>query len=657
MRLLALELQNFGPYYGHHKIELSVTDNAPVVLVYGENMRGKTTLFSAIRYALYGSAPERAGGEFDVRKFVNWDALDESAEPFPFGVVLTFEDGGHEYEIRRLGTAKQGAFGAAVELDVFLRIDGGNPVAHDLIEQRIGNILHEDISEFFLFDGEMLSEFERMLTDERQAETIRRSIEQILGLPALTRSRDDLKAMREDVGARMTRQAKRERESASLSRLIEQKRDELKSLRESREELREMREKTLKDLEEAQKAVNEVEEIAGDLRERDLALANIEKMEAEKAELLAHFKGMIAKCWWVGAAPFLEEASQEVDRALEQAARHNAERAVLEDRLRTIESSLKEEHCASCGQPLPLELSERAREQKAELEQRLAHWEMSGDYDALTGKRRTIRQFAMQDGIQQRLAEMERTIRRLALEIRDQEAVVERINQRVRGHENVKIGELQAAAEGAKVQDLRVKSKLFEVGRRIQTLEDEINKAQAQLSRMPQADKRLALRVRYLDGLFRVVNLAVESFSRRMSDRVEQEASSIFLELTSEKGFTGLKISPSYYLAILDHQGREIRRRSAGAEQIVALALIGALTKCAVRRGPVVMDTPFGRLDLTHRSNILRWAPTLGTQVILFVQSGEFVRDRDLALLGGKVGRELRIAHAGVNRSRIERVE
>jgi hypothetical protein len=41
---------------------------------------------------------------------------------------------------------------------------------------------------------------------------------------------------------------------------------------------------------------------------------------------------------------------------------------------------------------------------------------------------------------------------------------------------------------------------------------------------------------------------------------------------------------------------------SAGSEQIVALSLIGALNRCATREGPVVMDTPFGRLDRRHGS-------------------------------------------------------
>jgi DNA sulfur modification protein DndD len=107
-------------------------------------------------------------------------------------------------------------------------------------------------------------------------------------------------------------------------------------------------------------------------------------------------------------------------------------------------------------------------------------------------------------------------------------------------------------------------------------------------------------------------------------------------------------------LNIVDNQDRVIQRRSAGADQIVTMSLIGALAKCSVEEGPIVMDTPFGRLDRGHRKKILRWVSALGTQAVLFVQSGEFERDRDLGALDGRVGREYSLRRVGASSSRIE---
>ena len=50
-------LKNFGPYRDEHKLDLSVTPNAPVVLIFGENTLGKSQLFSALRWCLYGTSP------------------------------------------------------------------------------------------------------------------------------------------------------------------------------------------------------------------------------------------------------------------------------------------------------------------------------------------------------------------------------------------------------------------------------------------------------------------------------------------------------------------------------------------------------------------------------------------------------------------------
>ena len=69
------------------------------------------------------------------------------------------------------------------------------------------------------------------------------------------------------------------------------------------------------------------------------------------------------------------------------------------------------------------------------------------------------------------------------------------------------------------------------------------------------------------------------------------------------------------------------------------------------------MDTPFGRLDTRHRENVLRFVPTLGTQVILLVQSGELDRERDLQFVEGVIGREYMLFRDGPTRSHIAAVD
>ena len=55
-------------------------------------------------------------------------------------------------------------------------------------------LLPEQISRFFLFDGELLNDYETLFSDfDKQAQTVRESIESILGVPALQNTISDLK--------------------------------------------------------------------------------------------------------------------------------------------------------------------------------------------------------------------------------------------------------------------------------------------------------------------------------------------------------------------------------------------------------------------------------------------------------------------------------
>ena len=226
-----------------------------------------------------------------------------------------------------------------------------------------------------------------------------------------------------------------------------------------------------------------------------------------------------------------------------------------------------------------------------------------------------------------------------------QEAVVEvRLRQEAATNAEIAIGELEtrineisASMVGRAYGDYnakyerwqrlcdelkKVESIIDEQDRALREMTDDRTKMQCQLNKLPDANPALAFKTAVYRFLAELFESAVDGFRDSLRETVGADASEIFKSLTTEQGYRGLMIDENYGLALLDSNGEAVPGRSAGAEQIVALSLIGGLNRAAVREGPVVMDSNFARLDRGHRRNVLRFLPQLGPQVVVLVHSG-----------------------------------
>ena len=151
------------------------------------------------------------------------------------------------------------------------------------------------------------------------------------------------------------------------------------------------------------------------------------------------------------------------------------------------------------------------------------------------------------------------------------------------------------------------------------------------------------------ESLLRLFTAARDRFRDEMKDAVEATAGDVFLRLTHEPTFTGLQINSNYGLEILDEHHEPAGYRSAGQEQVVALSLIAALNRNARRRAPVIMDTPFGRLDAEHSQNILRFLSEMAEQVFLLVHDREVARE-DLDEIAASITDEFDLRRDGPDR-------
>ena len=198
MRITQIRLKNFMPYFGDQSLDLPSDEFRNVVLVFGDNMRGKTSLMNALRWAFYGTAIDRYGQDIPLVKLVNSDASKDGEWSVSVGVNFEHED--RRYELRREATRRTGVSHPQRAEDFliqeWLRIEG-EVVRGDQIVHVINRIVPKQISRFFLFDGELLQEYEALLAeDNEQGRRIKESIEQVLGVPSLINGKSDLKVLR-----------------------------------------------------------------------------------------------------------------------------------------------------------------------------------------------------------------------------------------------------------------------------------------------------------------------------------------------------------------------------------------------------------------------------------------------------------------------------
>ncbi|KAF0197162.1 MAG: SMC domain-containing protein [Bacillota bacterium] len=657
MRLQSIELKNFRQFYGKQTLEFagaSMQDETNVTVIYGDNGRGKTGLFRALMFALFG---ERVldqdknydqADSFDAKRLylVNLVALEEDGRQGTEAYVkVRFAHDNMQYEMTRKLYGILSDDGIVNEEDaglcLYIKDVTGNTkvLDHDCaddINALIAQILDRRVKDYFLFDGERIERLTKATTIQRKE--IARGIKSLLRIDELFKAEEAVKLL----DAKITKEL--EKVSTGEYRKKLQMRDELLQSEVTLENDLTQKEDERETAEEHLRLIDHELDRFKDkvtLLEKRKTLENRLETLRQHGNLLKHrmveglsFGGLVL------SRDLLTQLYVEIDFKREKGQVPSDLKRELIDRL------LNEMKCL-CGRPIRMNSPEyhllKAWETQVPTQQtQQAIMGLFGDLGASQEAAKNGQDVIMEvlrqvgtvdaesDQIRQELAEFAEELDGLP------DSDFSGINK-ARATIQASIASLdhEVSVQGSELEAVR--DQLAAVDRQLGPLERE-SKQHLELSYQRQV-------VAEAKQTFKTL---IKRFTDEMRAQLEEKASHNMAKMLDSQGrgvLRAVKLDEQYTLEVLDWRDREfLANVSAGQRQIVSLSFILALAQVAGGAAsleiPLFMDTPFGRLSPEHRDNLLSYIPQVTPQWIMLATATEFTEKESRFLKdSGKWGR------------------
>jgi len=652
MKIAKIKLQNFGPFYGVHEIEFP--SGSGVNIIHGDTGQGKTSIQRAILWCLYGKVLDRNDKEIPPTSLLNRSAFKDGS--FAFAVSISFGHEGKNCVLTRKTAAlvhqdKRYLHGMKSSL-----VKNGDPLATTPSETRleIERILPFNVSKFFFFDGEMLVKYEELLDqDSRSMRILRGSIEHILGIPYLRTARDDLYEVERKLEKELARLLRRiggknYDELAELYQYcceeIERKKSLIKKLQGQIDSL----EEEIATKKRRSTEIRSVQEDAIRRREIDSQIEMLEmRGESEKIRL----KNLNSRLYKTILSPAAKSIIDQLKLKHEKVMGKYNEKQQLLAKLKSLKHAIDAQRCKFCGSILnPTKLKEFENEYKETVVKIESLTEIPEPNLVYETSARYLEKMRFQLVKSNEYGQIDEKLAEIAHKIASQKAILKQVEQKLIDVDEEEPFRLETQIRDEKEEVGRLKGEKSSVedqlGEDFQT-QSELNQKLARIDR--EEINTLSEMIDYTKRISDVFEESIAVYRNERRKEVESKATEIFREIRSKEDFSRLDINENFGLSIVTKSGTLLNRaewRSAGEEQIVALALIGALNKCAKIEAPVFMDTPFGRLDIAHGQRVLTYLPKMSDQVVVFVTDREF-RKEDEVYLEGKIISDYSLEYRG----------
>jgi DNA sulfur modification protein DndD len=613
MIFLELVLQNFGPYYGTHRINLCPKlgeEQSPIVLFGGMNGGGKTTLMDAIRLALYGPRAQcSTRNNIAYSEFLSQSVNSQTPLGEQTRIELTFEhiinDQWQQLKIVRYWTKnpKDGK-------DVLGIIDGDWPdtALANIWDEYIENLLPLGISNLFLFDGEQVKE---LAEQDVPPSNVVDAIKSLLGLELVERLTADLEIL-------VNRKRKTLATNFQLKNIeeIESKLDYLNQEYKITRETLEILDKKLKRANEQEKQSQnkfriEGGKIAAEKSKLETQKHNLEEQIEHRRQNLRDLTEKVLPLGLI--VPLLQRAKIQGEKEL-----------------RSQEAKIAQEILVARDQRLLLYLDNLAlsREQIEKVKNFFARENEeieAGETSAfLKIDREKLKQLEnILDNLLPLKSEMAREqiekLTTLELEIDNTERQLA-IAASPEAYER-----LDRELKKAKEELSRCRLDYEMEGQKAEKIEKAIAQVKKDLDKYSQQaidDRNNEHIIKSAGKVQQTLRVFRERLTLKKLNKLEAEVTECFRYLLHKTDLVHQVVidTINFSLSLYDPEGKKVpkHRLSAGEKQLLAIAFLWGLARVSGRNLPIAIDTPLGRLDSSHRNNLVeRYFPTASHQVIL----------------------------------------
>jgi DNA sulfur modification protein DndD len=627
MIFLELVLQNFGPYAGRQVINLDPRidqDNIrPIILLGGMNGGGKTTLMDAIRLALYGQRAQcSTRGNLSYNDFLT-QCVNSQADPInKTRIELVFEhiedDKPIQYRVVRTweknpkdGKDSLGILGK----DETWPVDSLATIWDEYIE----NILPLGISNLFLFDGEQVKE---LAEQETPPAVVVDAINGLLGLELADKLAVDL----EILVNRKKKETADKQDLAKLEELENRLAEQLQKENNKQKELEKL-ETDLKDLKiQYDEALNKYISEGGKLAAERSQLDTQKENQVQNAEnIRKSLRELAEDVLPLGLIPnLLSQIQTQGEKELKFQQMQLAKDVLIarDQRLLNLLNQLNLElEKINSIQNFLVEDIDKLYAVNSSTE---TTW-LNADEESLT----------LLDNLVYRLQIAKNTAKAKILELQNYEEQILTIDRQIQTAAAPEAyAELQQAREKAEREWNKANSNVEFLKRHLLELQATIEKTKKELTNYTSDSLKYQSTEHLINAVTKVqatLKIFREKLTLRKLNKLEEEVKNCFLYLLHKSDLVHrIAIdAQTFSISLYDLKGKPVpkNRLSAGEKQLLAIAFLWGLAKVSGKRLPVAIDTPLGRLDSSHRNNLVeRYFPAASHQVILLSTDTEIAK-------------------------------